>query len=66
MMLSEGETMMKNFPLIHIVRVAYSVDKTVLCTVYTHTSHFSGLPLLMFTFRFIPPFFAVFYIVRNV
>lgn len=49
---------MKNFPLIHTVRTAYSVDETVLCTVYAHNSRFVGLPLLIFTLVFIPPIFT--------
>ncbi|EAU6349464.1 hypothetical protein DSF71_05685 [Salmonella enterica subsp. enterica serovar Hvittingfoss] len=50
--------MMKNFPLIHTVRTAYSVDGAVLCTIYAHNSRFAGLPWLMFTFAGIPPFFT--------
>lgn len=50
--------MMNNFPLIHTARTAYSVDETVLCTVYAHNNCFAGLPMLMFTFGFIPPFFT--------
>lgn len=37
--------MMNNFPLIHTVRIACSVDETVLCTVYAHNSRFVGLLL---------------------
>ncbi|HCM1917180.1 TPA: hypothetical protein N3A33_003142 [Salmonella enterica subsp. salamae serovar 28:r:e,n,z15] len=37
--------MMNNFPLIHTVRTACSVDETVLCTVYAHNSRFVGLLL---------------------
>lgn len=58
--------MMKHFPLVHAVRVAYSVAGIVPCTIYAHNSRFAGLPLLMFTFAGIPPFFAVFYTVQNV
>lgn len=62
--------MMKNFTLIHAARSAYSVAGTVPCAVYDRNSRFAGLLLLMLmlmlTFVVIPPFFAVFYIVRNV
>ncbi|EEP0997269.1 hypothetical protein HAY25_004328 [Salmonella enterica] len=37
--------MMNNFPLIHTVRIACSVDETVLCTVYAYNSSFVGLLL---------------------
>ncbi|EAA2983513.1 hypothetical protein DNY73_18460 [Salmonella enterica subsp. diarizonae] len=37
--------MMNNFPLIHTVRTACSVDETVLCTVYAYNSRFVGLLL---------------------
>lgn len=37
--------MMNNFPLIHTVRIACSVDETVLCTVYAYNSRFVGLLL---------------------
>lgn len=59
---------MKNFTLIHAARSAYSVAGTVPCAVYDRNSRFAGLLLLMLmlTFVVIPPFFAVFYIVRNV
>ena len=50
--------MMNNFPLIHTVRTAYSVDGAVLCTIYVHNSRFAGFPLLMFKFAVIPPFFT--------
>lgn len=37
--------MMNNFALIHTVRIACSVDETVLCTVYAYNSRFVGLLL---------------------
>lgn len=37
--------MMNNFPLIHTVRIACSVDETVLCTVFAYNSRFVGLLL---------------------
>lgn len=37
--------MMNNSPLIHTVRIACSVDETVLCTVYAYNSRFVGLLL---------------------
>ncbi|EKS3674953.1 hypothetical protein QL374_005097 [Salmonella enterica] len=37
--------MMNNFPLIHTVRTACSVDETVLCEVYADNSRFVGLLL---------------------
>ncbi len=49
--------MMNNFPLIHTVRTACSVDETVLCTV-VRTAVVGPAPF--------SPFFAVFYTVQNV
>ncbi|ELZ8474642.1 hypothetical protein UL204_001395 [Salmonella enterica] len=50
--------MMKHFPLVHAVRVAYSVAGIVPCTVDDHSNRFVGLPLLMFTFVVTPSFFT--------
>ncbi|EAB7740818.1 hypothetical protein B5864_16455 [Salmonella enterica] len=58
--------MMNNFPLIHTVRIACSVDETVLCTVYAYNSRFVGLLLHAVILRIFISNHILFLVLMNV
>lgn len=58
--------MINNFPLIHTVRTACSVDETVLCTVYAYNSRFIGLLLHVVILRIFISNHILFLVLMNV